>query len=119
MFLLAELLAGSEPPSRSKGKEENLPPCPELFVVLLTQDQSLQRLFLTLGANKNTRVVTAGQTPPSLRSQDMYFEALITGIGGINRQDCRPEDFLSGKSAQGGEDHIPRSSKQDRSPGIP
>lgn len=38
--MLAELLAGSEPPSRSKGKEKNLPPCPDLFVAFLTQCQS-------------------------------------------------------------------------------
>lgn len=37
----------------------------------------------------------------------MYFEALITGIGGVSREDFRPEDFVSCKSAQGGEDRIP------------
>lgn len=47
----------------------------------LTQCQLLQLLFLTLGANKNTKAVTVGQTPPSLRFQNMYFEALITEIG--------------------------------------
>lgn len=46
----------------------------------------------------------------------MYFEALTTGIGGVSRQDCRPEDFVSGNSAQGGENHIPRKLQTDQKP---
>lgn len=116
--MLAEVLAGSEPRSRSKRKEKNLPPCPQLFVAFLSQCQSPASIaFLALGANKkNNKTVTAGQTPPSLRSQDMYFEPLITGMGGVSRRDCRPEDFVSGKSAQGGEDHIPRKLQTGQKP---
>lgn len=48
----------------------------------------------------------------------MYFEALITEIGDISRQDCRPEDFTSGKSAQGRKMTLLESSKQDRALGY-
>lgn len=97
---------------------KNLPLCPEIFVAFLAQCQSqASTAFLTLGANKkNNKAVTAGQTPPSLRSQDMYFEPLITGMGAISRQNCRPEDFVSGKTAQGGEDHIPRKLQTGQKP---
>lgn len=107
--MLADLLAGSEPPSRSKGKEKNLPPCPELFVAFVTQCQSPDSTAIFNSWYKQERQGSHCWTDSSLPqiSGQMYFEALIAGTAGVSREDFRPEDFVLGKNAQGGEDHIP------------
>lgn len=96
--MLAELLARSEPPSRSKRKGKNLPPSPELFVAFLTEYQSeASTAFFPLGPNKekSSKTVISGQMTPSLTSHDRcILRLLITGVGGISIQDYRPVGFV-------------------------
>lgn len=119
--MLAELLAGSEPPSRSKAKEKKLPPCAELFAAFLTQWQSPASTAIFNSWCKQEHQGSHCRTDSSFPqiSGQMYFEALITGIGSISRQDCRPEDFVQVRVHRVGKITSLESSKKDRSPGIP